>query len=730
MMRPWYHVKSSASRPTATRTSHRTARHELPALEALETRELLSGIQEYSALLTNNTNGGPTQVAISGGNLWFTEPTADTVGVFSMTSNGVADQLTLSDENGNPPGIAATSESNAAVFFTLSSGGQLGVGSSTSPSQSPAIFNLFSGQGTTPATSGITLDGANLWLTGLTANELLEVSPSPTLPTLEQNPIALPASVLGFEGFNSTIITGPNGVLFFTEATVGSGGAITASGIGSYNPSNGDFSQYLLPTTGGVQEPFGLADGPDGNIWFTAAVPNGGGGFGASYVGAINPSAMSLVTELQAPTGSQPNGITVGPDNDIWFTETGAGAIGTVIVNPSDPAADALGTAISIPTSVVAHPAPTGITTASNGTMWFADSAGAIGQLVVPTHIAVTVQPPPDVSVGTKFGVTFTDDFANGAVDTQFSGTVSLATTANPNTAIAQVSAANGVAMFSNLSLGAGTYQLVATSSGTNAPSAATTNSFLVVNGAATKLVVTTQPTSPVTAGTAFAITVTDEFVSGPTDTSFTGNVSLALSTNPSAPVATVSAVNGVATFTGLTLNTPGATYVYEASASGLAIVNTNPITVAQTVSPTPTPTPPPTPAIILDQIYKVQKHNKKGKPIGKPVFAGFEFEYSEAMGASATNAANYTVEVAVIKRIKRKNVTTYKPIAFTTSFNSGTNTMILNVSAKQTFPKGGQIIINGTSPGGVASSQGAFLNGGTNSTFTVTPKLKKLVVG
>ncbi len=64
----------------------------------------------------------------------------------------------------------------------------------------------------------------------------------------------------------------------------------------------------------------------------------------------------------------------------------------------------------------------------------------------------------------------------------------------------------------------------------------------------------------------------------GSTDTSFTGNVSLALSTDPGTPVATVAAVNGVATFTGLTLDTPGATYVYEASAAGLATVSTNPI--------------------------------------------------------------------------------------------------------------------------------------------------------
>jgi streptogramin lyase len=930
-----YHSNSLTAHSAQSRTRRRIARRERPALESLECRQLLSGIEEFGALLSNNTNGGPAQVTIADGNLWFTEPTANTVGVFDMTGDTVADQLTLSDQNGDPPGITATSGTNAAIFFTLSSGGQLGVGDSTNPSQSPEIFNFFSSGGAVSATSGITSDGANLWLTGLAASDLLEVEPNPLLPSLAQNPISVPSSLLGFENFDSTITTGPNGVLFFTEATVGSGGAITASGIGSYNPSNGDFSQYLLPTTGGVQEPFGLALGSDGNIWFTAAVPNSGSsGFGASYVGAINPSTMSLLTELQAPNGSQPNGITVGPDHDIYFTETGAGAIGTVVIDSSNSSDDALGTPISIPTSgspggVLSHPAPAGITTASDGTMWFADSGGAIGELVLPTHLAVTTEPPLDVSAGSTFGVAVSDEFADGVVDTQFTGNVGLATTASPTSPIADVAASNGVATFTGLSLGVGTYQLIATSSIQGTPASVTTSSFTVVNGPANQLVVTSQPTTPVTAGSPFTIVITDDYTSGPTDTEFNGSVSLALASNPGTPVATVSASNGVATFTGLTLDTVGSDYVYQATGGDLAVstsaisvvpgaassfkVTTEPPTqvtagekfgfvvtaydaynnVATGFSGTLTaailhdPTgglaslggslnapatngvatfsqltltkaavgytleasnggasaastgsvtvsaaaasqlvviagPPasvpadgtfgltvealdpynnvaptfngsvsvaiapganpgsgtlaggtnvtatsgvasfsglsinnmangyqlqvtgdgftvmtssinvtaPIPTIVLAQIVKTQKHNKKGKAVGKPVFGGFSFEFSQPMGTSAATGSEYTVDLNVIKKIKHKSVTILKPVSFTTSYNSSTNTVTLGVSAKQTFPKGGQITIAGTPPGGVESSLGAFLNNGASATFTITPKVKGIVPG
>ena len=75
--------------------------------------------------------------------------------------------------------------------------------------------------------------------------------------------------------------------------------------------------------------------------------------------------------------------------------------------------------------------------------------------------------------------------------------------------------------------------------------------------GTATQLVVTTAP-SGVTAGTGFGVVVTAEDGSGTVDTSFDGAVTLALAGDPGITLGgtvSVAAVNGVATFSGLTID-------------------------------------------------------------------------------------------------------------------------------------------------------------------------------
>ena len=263
-------------------------------------------------------------------------------------------------------------------------------------------------------------------------------------------------SILGFQNFDSTIIIGPGGTLYFTEATTNAGGALTASGIGSYNPTTGTFAQILLPTSGGVQKPSGLALGPDGNIWFTESVPNAGGsGFVSSAVGVIDVSNANKITEFPTPATSQPSGITAGPDGNVWFTETAAGAIGFVnVAGLPNPNEYTLGAAIPIPTNVVSNPAPVGIIKGGPGQVWFADESGAIG-VVNLTHFAVTTPPPSSVTAGTGFNLTVKAENSSGVVDTQFNGNVTVSLVNNPGGALTTlpgksltVPAINGVATF------------------------------------------------------------------------------------------------------------------------------------------------------------------------------------------------------------------------------------------------------------------------------------------
>lgn len=63
-----------------------------------------------------------------------------------------------------------------------------------------------------------------------------------------------------------------------------------------------------------------IITGPDGNLWFTERQGN--------KIGRISPSGT--VTEFPLPSGhSGPNGITVGPDGTLWFTQD-SGNIGRI----------------------------------------------------------------------------------------------------------------------------------------------------------------------------------------------------------------------------------------------------------------------------------------------------------------------------------------------------------------------------------------------------------------
>ena len=108
----------------------------------------------------------------------------------------------------------------------------------------------------------------------------------------------------------------------------------------------------------------------------------------------------------------------------------------------------------------------------------------------------------------------------------------------------------------------------------------------------ATQVVVTTPPPASVTAGGTFSLTVTAEDNAGNVDTTYNGPVMLIL--NGSDATATlggalvgedagniVDATNGVATFSGLTINTAGTGYTIDAFAVDLpGWAETDPITV------------------------------------------------------------------------------------------------------------------------------------------------------
>ena len=68
----------------------------------------------------------------------------------------------------------------------------------------------------------------------------------------------------------------------------------------------------------GIDDPYWIAAGPDGNVWFT--------NYGNNTIGRITPSGV--VTDFTAPGISEPLDITAGPGRTLWFANYGNNTIG------------------------------------------------------------------------------------------------------------------------------------------------------------------------------------------------------------------------------------------------------------------------------------------------------------------------------------------------------------------------------------------------------------------
>jgi alpha-tubulin suppressor-like RCC1 family protein len=189
------------------------------------------------------------------------------------------------------------------------------------------------------------------------------------------------------------------------------------------------------------------------------------------------------------------------------------------------------------------------------------------------------VQPGP-VTAGQAFAPAVTVAVQDPAGNTVTGATnpVSLAIGTNAGSGtlsgVTTVLAVNGVASFSGLSIdksGTG-YTLVAASPGLGS---ATSTPFAVAAGPASLLGFTVQPSGALT-GTpispAVAVGVRDLF--GNLITSATHSVTIGIGANPGSGTlsgpATVAAINGVATFPGLSIDRAGTGYTLTATAAGL----------------------------------------------------------------------------------------------------------------------------------------------------------------
>jgi len=319
----------------------------------------------------------------------------------------------------------------------------------------------------------------------------------------------------------------------------------------------------------------------------------------------------------------------------------------------------------------------------------FAIAVGAAAQLgfLVPPSNTVPGQPiTPDVEVEVR-------DLGGNRV-TSSGAAIAMAIGINPGsgTLSGTVShaAVSGLATFSGLSInnaGSG-YTLVASSTGLTA---ATSPPFDISVGSATKLGFFVQPTST-TGGTAIspAVQVEIQDVGGNRVSGATNSVTLAIANNANAGTLsgtrTVAAVNGVAAFNGVSIDSAGTGYTLSASASGLTGATSSAFNV--------------TVGSAAKLGFRVPPSNETG---GATITPAVQVEVQDAGGNRVTSATN-SVSLSI----------TTNPKAGTLS---GT-TSLAAVAGVATFSN---LSIDSAGSGYRLGATAAGLNDATSPTFNIT---------
>ncbi len=312
----------------------------------------------------------------------------------------------------------------------------------------------------------------------------------------------------------------------------------------------------------------------------------------------VNPGVAATLVFTTQPTNTQ-SATTITPAVVV----TARDAAGNTATSFTLPVAVAITTATGTPGAVLSgttsQAAVAGVATFANlsinltGTAYTltASATGPSNGVSGPFNITAagaaglefSVQPSSPQTAGIIFPQTIavTARDAQGNVATAFNETVTLAITSGTGTGGASltgttaVPAVLGVATFSSLQIdSAGTgYTLLATAP---SPPSAVSTALSVNPGGAATLVATTQP-SNATAGATIspAVVITARDALGNTATSFTGTVTIGITTGTGTVGAVLSgtlaqpAASGVATFNNLSINRVGNTYGLTASAAG-----------------------------------------------------------------------------------------------------------------------------------------------------------------
>ncbi len=660
-------------------------------------------IGEYS-VPTANAGLGPIVSDPADGNLWFTEQAADKVGRIDPATVAI-DEFAVPTAGAAPQAIAVSG--NGDLWIAESNGGRIAELSPSNPSHIVEIATTNAATISTAATSTSTPFS--------TASQTI-----PLGATVTSSAGTVNEGTETFTILNGTMVIG-------SAVTVD---VVNGTASASYVlPAGTPTGTYTIQAVYNGTTNFGVSSDRTHTLTVTESPP-------AKLVIQAGPPATATAGQPFA-TASRPvvvyeedqsGNLLTGDNSTVVTVGLGSGTgpmSGTLTVTVVG--------GVATFTDLVDDTAETIGLTFSSGNLMTSAPSDIVISPAAPAKLVVQAQPSPSATAGQPFAIqpviVEEDQYGNLEIGDDTS-IVTASLTSGPGRLRGTTTATvkGGVATFTDLAEDTAGIIYLEFASGGLAP--VTASAVTVSPAPATHLVVTTPPPNSLSAGQPFTMVVTAEDPYGGTDTSFADNVTISLANDPGFTT-TVQAQDGIATFTGLTVDAAAEGEPIQAAASGLGTASTAPLNVTGPSNPGPTigsSNPPPT--ITDEQVVMLRKTNKKGKPVGKAVLQGFTLNFSTAMNAQAAgSAANYTIAAASTRHIKKKKVTVFTPVAFTSSYHASTHSVTLTLSGKQTFATGGQITVVYSPPNGVSSAAGVALDP-SDTTFTIQPKAKGITPG
>ena len=579
----------------------------------LERRLLLSSytLNTLYSFTGSGDGASPTAgVIVSGSTLYGTANIGAYSGVvFSLPTSGGTPTVLAS--SGATPSGASLILSDGILYGTTSNGGANGDGDVYSvpvTGGTPTVLASFDGANGNKPEGGLILSDGILY--GTTTNggaygdgEVYSVPIAGGAPTVL-------ASFNGTDGANPIIA----GVIL-------SGGTLygTTESGGAY----GDGEVFSLPAAGGTPTVLASFNGmnglaPSGSLILSGSTlygmtTGGGSGEGNVFSLPITGGTPTSLASFDSTTGEAPYGGSLLLSGSTLYGTTqvggtvggGGGTVFSLPVAGGTPTVRAAFTAttgdMSFATLVADAAGNLYGTTSANGAGGYGTVFELSPSLVDTATQLVFTQEPTDVVAGSVISppITVAVEDSSGNVVTTDDSTVTLAIASGPTGGTLggtlSEQAVDGIATFSDITLNTpGDYTLSA-SDGTLTVATSTSFTVTAAIDTAAKLAFTQEPTN-VAAGSVISppITVAVEDSSGNVVTTDDSTVTLVIASGPAGAIlgGTLSeqAVDGIATFSDITLDTPGR-YTLRASDGTLTGAISTRFRVTSAAS-----TPPPTP--------------------------------------------------------------------------------------------------------------------------------------